>query len=106
MMSYGWKKIEKRNFKQLQSMKSLLIVCMFLYVIYPRAIFRITYKLFDWIDYIYIYNKFTEASHHNTLNIYIYIYVNRHNIENRIIFKLGTLSPLGLNTKFDAFSMT
>ena len=32
--------------------------------------------------------------------------VNRHNIENRIIFKLGTLSPLGLNTKFDAFSMT
>ena len=32
--------------------------------------------------------------------------VNRLNIENRIIFKLGTLSPLGLNTKFDAFSMT
>ena len=23
--------------------------------------------------YIYIYNKYTEASHHNTLNIYIYI---------------------------------
>ena len=32
--------------------------------------------------------------------------VNRLNIENRIIFKLGTLSPLGLNTKFDAFSLT
>ena len=32
--------------------------------------------------------------------------VNRLNIENRIIFKLGSLSPLGLNTKFDAFSPT
>ena len=32
--------------------------------------------------------------------------VNRLNIENRIIFKLGTLSPLGLNTKFAAFSLT
>ena len=31
---------------------------------------------------------------------------NRLNIENRIIFKLGTLSPLGLNTRFDAFSLT
>ena len=27
-------------------------------------------------------------------------------IENRIILKLGTLSPLGLITKFDAFSLT
>ena len=32
--------------------------------------------------------------------------VNPLNIENRIIFKLGTLSPVGLNTKFDAFSLT
>ena len=32
--------------------------------------------------------------------------VNRLNIENRIIFTLGTLSPLGLKTKFDAFSLT
>ena len=32
--------------------------------------------------------------------------VIRQNIENRIIFKLGTLSPLGLNSKFDAFSLT
>ena len=32
--------------------------------------------------------------------------VNRLNIENRIIFHLGTLSPLGLNTKFYAFSLT
>ena len=32
--------------------------------------------------------------------------VNRLNIENRIIFNLGTLSPLGLNIKFDAFSLT
>ena len=31
---------------------------------------------------------------------------SRLNTENRIIFKLGTLSPLGLNTKFDAFSLT
>ena len=29
--------------------------------------------------------------------------VNRLNVENHIIFKLGTLSPLGLNTKFDHF---
>ena len=29
--------------------------------------------------------------------------VIRLNIENRIVFKLGTLSPLGLSTKFDAF---
>ena len=32
--------------------------------------------------------------------------VNRLNIENRIIFKLGTQSPLGLIAKFDAFSLT
>ena len=32
--------------------------------------------------------------------------VNRLNIENRIIVKLGTLSPLGLKTTFDAFSLT
>ena len=32
--------------------------------------------------------------------------VNRLNIENRIIFRLGTLSPLGHSTKFDAFSLT
>ena len=32
--------------------------------------------------------------------------VNRINIENRIIFGFGTLTPLGLNTKFDAFSLT
>ena len=31
---------------------------------------------------------------------------NRLNIENRIIFKHGTLSPLGLNTKSDTFSLT
>ena len=30
-------------------------------------------------------------------------FVDRLNIENHIIFKLGTLSPLELNTKFDAF---
>ena len=35
-----------------------------------------------------------------------YSNVNRLNIENRIIFKLGTLSPLGLNTKFDAYTLT
>ena len=32
--------------------------------------------------------------------------VNRLNIENSIILKLGTLSPLELNTKLDAFSLT
>ena len=32
--------------------------------------------------------------------------VNRLNIENSIIIKLGTLSPLGLSTKLDAFSLT
>ena len=32
--------------------------------------------------------------------------VNQLNIEKRIILKLGTLSPLGLNTKFDAFFPT
>ena len=31
--------------------------------------------------------------------------VDRLIIENRNIFKLGTLSPLGLSTKFDAFSI-
>ena len=31
--------------------------------------------------------------------------VSRLNIENRIMFKLGALSPLGLNTKFDAFPL-
>ena len=30
--------------------------------------------------------------------------VSRLNIENRIIFKLGTLSPLGLSTKYDAMT--
>ena len=32
--------------------------------------------------------------------------VNRLNIENRIVFKIGNLSALGLGTKFDAFSLT
>ena len=32
--------------------------------------------------------------------------VNRLNIESRIIFLNGTLSQLGLSTKFDAFSIT
>ena len=35
-----------------------------------------------------------------------YSNINRLNIENRIIFKLGILSPLGLNTKFYTFSLT
>ena len=42
----------------------------------------------------------TGIIHCNCLN------VNRQNIENHIIFKLGTLSPLGLSTKFYAFSLT
>ena len=54
----------------------IYIICVTLKNVYDRNVvnkYRIYYLLgvitLNLIDYIYIYNKFTEASHHNTLNI-------------------------------------
>ena len=66
----------------------------------------------DNYDVIMISN-FNPPSHFTLIDFSVtgiihcnYSNVNRLNIENHIIFKLGILFPLGLSTKFCAFSLT
>ena len=78
---------------------------------------RLTERITEHIRYIR--NNFSVAQHlnppsHCSLNYFSVngiihcncSNVNRLNIENRIIFLRGILPPLGLNTKFHAFSLT